>query len=287
MKAVGKFVLCYLACLASMAILEPLQRVWQLPMPEMPTGLDARLQVWLSAASGLILIAGLVPMAMRLGGKLHERMGAWFFFLMFSLGLNTTLEASIFTGFASRGVNGLLAYYLSLSLLVGAAMGWGYRTQQNAGSLLPRTPMQWIRGVLPSWLLWPVIYILFGAMVAPIVLPYYLSHFASLKLPTLQAILAMQLLRGALFLVSALPLIALYQGSRKQLWWRLGLAHATITGIYPLASASFYPAVMRLAHGTEITLDSFAYAGVLVWLLTKREAPSAPCVEAETTSQIA
>jgi hypothetical protein len=45
------------------------------------------------------------------------------------------------------------------------------------------------------------------------------------------------------------------------------LAHAVLAGLFGRAQAShLMPAILRITHSLEITADSFAYMGVLVWL---------------------
>ncbi|MGB9032155.1 MAG: hypothetical protein WCC27_18670, partial [Acidobacteriaceae bacterium] len=137
----------------------------------------------------------------------------------------------------------------------------------------------WVVRAVAAWLAFPVIYFVFGACVSPIVVPYYRAGVAGLHIPPLPTIMETQLLRSAIFLIATLPLMALWKGSRNALWLCLGLAHATVIGYYGLVGNAFFPAVLRITHGVEITFDSFAYAALLVWLFAP---PAAGVPEAKT-----
>jgi hypothetical protein len=115
--------------------------------------------------------------------------------------------------------------------------------------------------------------------VGPIVVPYYNAGIAGLKLPHLSLILELQLFRSIIFLAVSLPFIALWKGSRRGLWFALGLTHAVVVGIYGLIGATFLPWVLRITHSVEITCDSFAYAGLLVLLFSAPAAKTRAVVE--------
>jgi hypothetical protein len=120
-------------------------------------------------------------------------------------------------------------------------------------------------------LAFPVAYFTFGAMVAPIVVPYYKGGGPiGLVIPPLAVILRTVLVRSSIFLVASLPAVLLWIGSRRGLIGALGLAHAVLVGIFGLAQTHLMPPILRITHGTEITADSFAYAAVLVWLFARR-----------------
>jgi hypothetical protein len=79
-----------------------------------------------------------------------------------------------------------------------------------------------------------------------------------------------QLLRSPLFLLSTLPAVLLWTGSRRRLFISVGIAHALLVGIFGLIQAYWFPTVLRVAHSIEITADSFAYAAVLLLLFTHK-----------------
>ncbi len=128
--------------------------------------------------------------------------------------------------------------------------------------------------MLVAWLAFPVIYFFFGMMVGPFVVKYYQGG-GPWVIPPMGVIIRTQLLRSVLFLLASLPVVLLWAKSRKSLIVCLGLAHAVVVGLSPLASAYFMPVTMRVLHSAEITADSFAYATVLAMLFACAKKPAA------------
>ena len=119
-------------------------------------------------------------------------------------------------------------------------------------------------------LAFPVIYGVFGMLlmaVAPWLLDYYRSGSGHLTLPPPFLIVAVVLLRSLLFLLSALPLLVTWTGSRRALVLRLGSAYWVLVGLFGLIQASWLPVGLRVGHSLEILADSFVYAWALVVLL--------------------
>ena len=92
-----------------------------------------------------------------------------------------------------------------------------------------------------------------------------------LTVPSVGVILGTQGLRSALFLGAALPVLILWEGSRRGLALTLGLALAVLVGLSGMVAAAWLPLEMRIGHGLEITADSFAHAAALVWLLVPKQ----------------
>jgi hypothetical protein len=229
---------------------------------------------------GLFLVLGLWPMAQRLAGSFAVRMGAITSFLFFAFAVNSLLEASVFTHFVDGSLPAESLVFGLEALFVAFALAFFFGGGGEPAGFPRRGWLAWTgRGAI-AWLAWPTIYFFFGACVAPIVVPYYNAGIAGLRLPTLSVIFEMQLLRSLIFLAASLPFVTLWKGSRRGLWLALGLAHAFVVGMYGLMGATFLPMVLRIAHGAEMTGDSFAYAGVLVLLFGSGSA------RAEETSEL-
>jgi hypothetical protein len=112
-------------------------------------------------------------------------------------------------------------------------------------------------------------YLLMGRIVAPFVLPFYQdpSLGLGLTLPSTGVLLAMQVLRGALFLAAVLPMIALSRGSRVGLWLRVGTIVFVQIAIGTVIEGYWLPLALRIPHGLELLADSFIQSGLYVWLL--------------------
>jgi hypothetical protein len=268
MKIIGKTLLAYfilaIAAMLSGVILPKMA----LSPPTMPPGTTPAGLSAAVAVGSAILIVGLVPIASGIGGTAPTRWSALGLMLYVATGINTVIELTIFSTMGGR------AYLLAQDLIVfgaaTAALGWLFGTRQSAPSFPQFTLGSWAWRIGVAWLAFPLIYLIFGMCVGPFVTPYYTAGFAGLRLPPLDVIMRVQLLRSLLFLGSSLPVIMLWTGSRRRLIFALGLAHAVMVGLYGLAAAYWLPPILRVLHSLEITADSFAYAFVLVSLFVPR-----------------
>jgi hypothetical protein len=221
--------------------------------------------------SSPLLVIGIAPIASGLGRGFASRWLAIFLFLYITIGVNTVLEAKIFSNMIMGSVWVMFVHYITPCLVTAAAVAWCFGSKDTVRGLPRFTAAGWAWRIAAAWLAFPVIYWTFGMCVAPFVLPYYNAGVAGLRIPPVSVILEMQLLRSPMFLVPSLALIALWTRSRRSLIVTLGIAHAILVGIYGLAQATFFPMTLRIAHSIEISFDSFAYAVVLVWLFVRHE----------------
>lgn len=120
-----------------------------------------------------------------------------------------------------------------------------------------------------AWLCYPPIYYLIGLLVALFTKSYYEdpSHSLGLVLSPLWAILLMQIPRGALFLLSVLPILLNWSGSRRiALWLWTGMVIFIQIASSVLFQAYWLPAEVRIPHALELFTDSFIQAGLYVLL---------------------
>ena len=87
-----------------------------------------------------------------------------------------------------------------------------------------------------------------------------------------------QLVRSPIFLAVILPCVLLWNGSRRSLGIRLGLALAIMIGAYGLLQATFFPVHLRIIHTLEIAADELGYAFVLAWLFRPAESKTAATI---------
>ncbi len=85
--------------------------------------------------------------------------------------------------------------------------------------------------------------------------------------PSVGVLLAMQVLRGALFLIAALPIIVVWRCSRKGLWLWVGMVIFIQIAGQPILQAYWLPLALKIPHSLELLADSFLQAGVYVLLL--------------------
>lgn len=216
-----------------------------------------------------LLMASVLPLATGLRGAWLKRYLAIGTLLFATLSLNTVIEVSIFSTLLPDG-----SLLVSLPDLLPCFLAAAFITGGNKDGAVPAAEafsardLAW-RLVL-AWLSFPVIYFLFGNCVAPFVVPYYEAGVAGFIIPPIDVIMRTQLVRSLVFLAASFPAIALWRQSRGRFIVAMGLLHAMAVGVFGLLQASFMPAALRIAHGLEITADSFAYAAVLAFLLVPK-----------------
>lgn len=271
MKLIGKVVLCVVLYMAGVILTGIVVGALHLPSPNMVPGMTPQTLLVAMAVGTLLLVIGLAPLAVHLGGSRIQRATALFFMIFVAVGLNTTIEASVFSNLIKIGVGWMCVHYIlpCLFLTFGLVSMFGRNTESSGLPLL--SPIQWVWRAIVAWLAFPVVYFAFGMCVAPFVMYAYNAGIAGLTIPPMAVIIRTQLLRSALFLGSSLPIIALWNGSRRNLFLLFGLAEAMMVGIAGLVQATWFPTVLRIAHSIEITCDSFAYIGVLVLLFALRK----------------
>ncbi len=192
-----------------------------------------------------------------------------------------TLDAFLFTTYTNLGTNFVSNLFPALFMAAAVALLWrpaaGSIAEQPSlsGYLAARHLRDWAWRFVAAWLCFPIIYYLAGRVVAIFTISYYQdpSHSLGLTLNvTLGSLMAMQVLRGALFLLAVLPIIVAWRGNQRNLWLALGLVIFVQMAIQTIVQAYWMPFLaVRLPHGLEILADSFAQAAVYAWLLAKEE----------------
>ena len=229
-------------------------------------------------ASGIALSGGLAAMNAGMSGRRIERFLVLALFAVAINGLGNLLEASIFSTLG--GELAILSIRLSSTLLCAAAVVLLFQRPSGAESAVRWS--RWARTRAPSGLAarfgialvaFPLIYLTVGVAIAPIVTPYY-EKLELLVIPPLGTLIAVLSVRSLLLLLGSLPVIVAWSGSRRGLVLSLGLGHFVAVGMADLIQASFFPAVLRWVHGTEILVDSICYALVLSFLFLPPPKPA-------------
>lgn len=92
-------------------------------------------------------------------------------------------------------------------------------------------------------------------------------------MPTIDQLLPILFVRSLLFFLASLSVLVLWQESDLSLFWRLGLALFILVGFVYMLMSTWLPLYVRIPHTLEVLADEFAYAGVLVLLFARRNAP--------------
>jgi hypothetical protein len=272
MKAITKIILSALAYLIGLIVTGALAPLLHLPaFPSMPGESPEKSFIMVLFGAPLLAVS-MLPLASGLGNSFPKRCLAMAALMFVTLGLNTLIELLIF-GTMLQGVTQALAlslHFVLPTILAAAVLAYPFQTDQNASTVLGNfTVMGWTWRLLLAWLSFPVIYFVFGLMVAPIVVPIYNAGVPGLRIPAFDAIIRTQLIRSAIFLAASLPVIVLWKDSRNRLLVALGLALTVTVGVFGLVQAYFLPTALRVTHSLEIAADSFVYAAVLTWLFAR------------------
>ena len=266
MKDLFKLFVCWIAFVAALFTDGILSSAFHLRTATLPGSTKVGTLILLQLLSGAILVLGLYPLARCLAAKPLLRAVAIGGFLLLAFGLNGIIETAKFSHMIDGAIPTVALFYIAIAFLVGGTMGSVFGDAGTAPGFPHHTWHAWLTRSVAAWLAWPLIYLIFGMCIAPIVTPYYTAGIGGLRIPAMSTVVETQLIRSVFFLASSLPFIALWKGSRRSLWLTLGLAHAAVVGYYGLAGATFLPMILRITHSVEITADSFAYAGLLALL---------------------
>ncbi len=274
MKPIVKILLATLAYGGGMiltGVLAPLLHIPAMPsMSDQPQSPERWLLI--TIATTPLFMASLLPLVAGLRGAWLKRWLGVGALLFVALGLNAAIELTIFSTHGSDSL--YMACYLVLQCFLAAAVMTAGSSAGADATLPSFNAAGWGWRLAVAWLAFPVIYTVFGMGVAPFVVPYYEAGIGHLTLPPIEVIIRTQFVRSVIILAASLPAIVLWKKSRGQFIVAMGLAQAMAGGIFPLASAEFMPAVVRVAHAIELTADSFAYAAVLGMLfLPARKRP--------------
>lgn len=243
--------------------------------PPTPEGLDPGITMFLFMISGILVSVALGELFKNLHQKFLERFLTLFFFNYLIYGLLQVLEQIIFTTTMNLDYGAVSNCFQSIFLSLAVSLLW--KPGKPALSIvteLPkyfskRNPSDWVWRILLAWLLYVPLYYVVGRIISPLVTPYYIdSSLASgLVLPEVQTMLGMQVVRGALYLAAALPVLILWKKSRPSLWMWLGFSIFIQIAAVPLIQGYWLPLGLRIPHAVELTVDSFIQAYVYARLL--------------------
>ncbi len=282
---VGKILLGGLVFAVGTMLGGMLAGLFGLQMPAPIAGVDmSQAALYMMLATPLIALAAAL-LAPGLGGSMAVRAGALSIFVWITYTVNTQLEAAIFSEFA-RGMPFALVTYAVPAVLLGACIAWWFppETQRGTREAMDaywgeRSVVGWVWRLALGAVAFMPIYFGFGMMVEPITGDYYRQSMFGLTMPTIQQILPILFVRSLLFLAACLPIIGLWQKSRGELFWRLGVALYLLVGLIYMLTGTWMPLSVRVPHALEILADEFVYAGVLVLLLARGKSATRAIVQ--------
>jgi hypothetical protein len=247
-----------------------------LSAPELPAGTDPGTLMQYTVLGSLALSVALAGLAPGLSGGFVARWLVLSFVMWVSYALNNYIEAALFTTMSAASPF-TVVMYLPACLLCAAAAAGLFPPGAEAGSFVAsarayfssRTSGAWAWRSLAALAAFPVAYLGFGSLIAPLVLDYYRQGTADLVAPGWDQLLPVLALRTVLFLLACLPVLMSWRGSNWSLFAALSVALFMFVGGANLLQAYWLPPVLRVVHSLEILADEIVYAGALVILLTR------------------
>jgi len=265
--------LCTVAYVAGATASGALVSSLGMPLPKLPAQTDERTMGLCLILGSLVLTVGLAPLARRIQGTFAVRWLVLAGLCYVCLGVNTPIEAAIFT--SMDGMVSIPVFSILPCLLFAAAVallfkpaGKGDSFPTKAKRFLEGRPAgEWTWRIAAAICTFPLIYWTFGLMIAPVVRPYYEQGQFGLALPSATAIILVQLLRSTLFLAATMPILIAGSGPRRHLVLALGLAFYVLVGLFSMIQTYWLAPTLLILHNLEIFADSMVYALALVLLL--------------------
>ena len=246
--------------------------------PTTPAPMSETESLMLNVVSSFLIAGCMALLAVGIRGTTAVRWIVLAAFTYVTFGLNNQIEAAIFTTFG--GFTTMLVFFV-LPCLIGAAaavalMPAGEHAAEPATVFTSRPVSAWWWRVVAAWLAFPAIYVFFGMLAAPLVVPLYQQQDFGLTLPGWSTMMPVALGRSALYLAVTIPVVMMWSRSRRSLILSLGIAFFAMMGLIGLLTATFFPPVLRVTHSIEILGDALVYAWLLVTLFVPKPRARAP-----------
>jgi uncharacterized membrane protein (DUF485 family) len=235
----------------------------------------------------IVLALGLVAASSRQQGW---KLSGTLFVVYFGINqLDTLDEALLFKvvlkapqalGMMASGFLTSLVFAPLLVLILGC---WKKAPQEEVGPLVPRSAANWVGRMLLGDLLYVLCYFAAGILTHPFLKDFY----AGIKLPGPASILEMEIFRGLVYVAAGLAVVHGMKGKPARAAMVLSLSFPILAGVAPLLLPnSLLPDYLRLAHGFEIGILSFAYGILLGYLLTRKAAPAVDEQQSESAEAL-
>ena len=229
--------------------------------------------MWLLSA-GILLGLYLGPLARRTSATRRHHVLIWTAVIFFNMGA-VVLEGAYFAPDLVPLPLPLLAVQQFLAALVAGSLiallfAQAGRTAEFLQTLRRRSWLSWLWRFLLASLSYLVFYLVFGALHYYLVTgPYYASHAGGLTTPAPATVLAVELIRAPLLVLSVVLLILATHDTRRHTLLIAGMTLFWVGGIVPLTlQIGNLPALLLLASALEIFLQNFltgVVAALLFW----------------------
>ncbi len=203
---------------------------------------------------------------------------AVFWFTLFIIQMfNNLLEALFFTQVFSSTRGFLEAVCLSMFTVAVEASMAGILFTSEGGKLKLSTSLHsyfdrksfssWSWRIAAASLAYFPVYLFFGMLVSPFVIPYYMDPSLGLRLPPFTVIVPFEFLRGFLYVISLLPVLASIKRDRKTLYLAVASLLYVAGAFIPLILEHSLPLAIVPVHCVELLADSLVYGWIVTRLL--------------------
>jgi len=249
-----------------------------------PAGDASASLLWIVTA-GILLGLYLGPLARRTRATLPQHTLIWTAVIFFNMGA-VVLEGAYFApDLVPLPLPVLAGQQFLAALVAGGLLAFLFARRDQTAAFLPllrrRRWYSWLWRFLLAALSYLFFYLVFGALNYTLVTgPYYASHAGGLTAPPAELVLAVELIRAPLLVLSVVLLILAAHTTRRQTLLAAGMTLFWVGGIVPLTlQLGNLPLLLLLASAVEIFLQNFL-TGVVTAVLFWTEDPTAARVAA-------
>jgi hypothetical protein len=236
------------------------------------TGFSVGYGVWTAVSCAFTTIVLLVTMMVAGGGRLQTLVVLFLPYWLIGT-VNIDVEGIFFDIFPLTAGFRLLAVGLLSALAVSAVFAYlsGPGNTSLAGAA-PRLHAYWQLRFLVVGFAYVILFFVAGMLVFP-----YVSHFYSGRvMPSIQAIIGVEFVRGLIYGLAMLPVARQLEGHRWRAAAVLGLCVSVFGGVAPLLlpNNKYLPADILPYHLVEVGCENFLLGMMGAWLfVAKRPKP--------------
>lgn len=230
--------------------------------------------------SGLVYLAVMTPLARRVSYRGFPRFLAIFVPLYITGTLADLVEAYFYTTLLTpfRLIAALIVEGLPILLITGI-ITWLIPASKDVSDeprfgqvMHERSFASWLWRIVVAGAPYALIYLFFAMLVTPIEHAYYNdpSFVASLhtRVPSTGVTIILEAVRGILFVVAQLPVIAVLRKSRWSTGLYIALIGAALEAWIPLLGQTAWPVMMRVGNVLELTGDACGRALLMALLVS-------------------
>jgi hypothetical protein len=229
--------------------------------------------------SSILYISVMAPLARRVFYRRIPRFLALFVPLYITGTLTDLVEAYFYTTLFTPTslIVALIIEGLPL-LLIAGIIAWLIPAAEEARSeprfrqvMRERSFFSWVWRIVVAGVPYAAIYLCFAMLVTPIEHAFYYNQafIASLHtvVPSTTTTLILEAIRGILFVLAMLPVIAVMRTSRWSIGLYIALIGAVLEAWIPLLGQASWPVMMRVGNVLELTGDACGRAFLMALLV--------------------